>query len=395
MNSVLVTDGGQRSALAVVRSLGAAGYDVHVCATRIPSLAGASRFASSDHLVPDPLVDPEGFARMVASRADATSSVLVLPVTDASVTAVLERREHFAAFRLPFPSLESYRAISDKGGVASVADTLDIRVPRQSVLPVRHAPVPTELETLGFPVVVKPSRSVVAEGGRLHKTSVTYAGSREELDHRLAGLPDGAFPVLLQERVEGWGIGVFLLIWDGELLASFAHRRLREKPPSGGVSVLRESAPVPADLLARSRALLERFDWQGIAMVEYKGASTDSEPVLMEVNGRFWGSLQLAVDAGVDFPRLLAAAALGEPLAPVTEYRPGVRCRWFWGDVDHLIARMRRSPRELALPAGSPGRLRAGWEFAKAFGPGTRGEVLHWDDPLPAVRETMDWFRRR
>jgi predicted ATP-grasp superfamily ATP-dependent carboligase len=195
--------------------------------------------------------------------------------------------------------------------------------------------------------------------------------------------------------VIGPGIGVFVLVWDGELLAAFAHRRIREKPPSGGVSVLSESIALDRGLLARSDALLRDFDWQGVVMVEYKLDQKTGIPYLMEVNGRFWGSLQLAIDAGVDFPNMLVAAACGDPPPPVGDYRVGARLRWEWGDVDNLAVRLRRSRATLAVPQGSPGRVKGILDFVRAFGPGTRSEVFRRDDPRPFLRETLDWFRGR
>ena len=102
---------------------------------------------------------------------------------------------------------------------------------------------------LRFPVVAKPGRSVADSAGVRHKLRVRHAATPEELLRVIAELPDAAFPLLLQERVIGPGVGIFLLLWDGEVRATFAHRRLREKPPSGGVSVYRES--IAADPRAR------------------------------------------------------------------------------------------------------------------------------------------------
>jgi len=113
----------------------------------------------------------------------------------------------------------------------------------------------------------------------------------------------------------------------------------------------------------------------------------------MEVNGRFWGSLQLAIDAGVDFPALLVAAALGKPPAPVTAYTAGVRSRWFWGDVDHLVARLRRSRDDLSLPPGTPGRWAAVRDFFRVHRGVDREEILRRDDPRPFVRETAQWLK--
>ena len=227
------------------------------------------------------------------------------------------------------------------------------------------------------------------------QVGVRYAASAAELERVLESYDPAAFPVLAQQRITGPGIGVFLLRWNGEILAAFAHRRLREKPPSGGVSVYRESAALDPALLERSRRLLESFDWSGVAMIEYKLDQATGTPYLMEINGRFWGSLQLAIDAGVDFPELLLRAAAGDPAPPVLSWRLGVRSRWWWGDVDQLIARLRHSSARLNLPPGEPGRIGALARFLLLWRPGDRSEIFRLGDPRPFLRETADWIRRR
>jgi predicted ATP-grasp superfamily ATP-dependent carboligase len=224
---------------------------------------------------------------------------------------------------------------------------------------------------------------------------VAHVRDAAALRAALDALPEGAYPVLLQERIVGPGVGIFLLLWEDEVVAAFSHRRIREKPPSGGVSVYRESHPLDPALLERSVALLRAFGWRGVAMVEYKVDAASGTPYIMEINGRFWGSLQLALDAGVDFPALLLEAAAGRKPRPVLGYRTGVRLRWTWGEVDHLLARARRSREELALTEDEPGLGGAVARFLAAFGPGSRDEVFRPSDPLPALRETLDWLRGR
>ena len=110
---------------------------------------------------------------------------------------------------------------------------------------------------------------------------------------------------------------------------------------------------------------------------------------VMEINGRFWGSLQLAIDAGVNFPALVAGAVLGEEVAPPPEWTPSVRLRWEWGEVDHLLIRMRRSRVALALPAEAPGRIGALLAFL-AHRPGRdRCEIFRLGDPMPFVVESL------
>jgi predicted ATP-grasp superfamily ATP-dependent carboligase len=275
------------------------------------------------------------------------------------------------------------------------ASKLGIAIPVQEILPDIRAIDSLDLSALRYPIVIKPARSVSERDGVRATFAVTYASDASELRRRLRALPTGAFPLLLQQRIVGPGSGIFLLLWDGEIRAQFAHQRLSEKPPSGGVSVYRESVAIDEELRDRSRALLERFGWQGVAMVEYKRDSATGQPYLMEVNGRFWGSLQLAIDSGVDFPRILAACALGEDSQQIPTYRIGVRSRWWWGQVDHLIGRVRRARTE-PWPPGIRSAHRAIGDLVLApFRRADYEEILRWTDPGPFWNETLRWIARR
>jgi len=388
MTTVLVTDGHLRSALAAVRSLGRAGYRVVIASPRAPSLAGSSRWAALEVPVPASLREPHAFVQAVASVAHREGAELVLPMSEESLIALASAPDT-AGLCIPYPALETLSRVNDKQVVLASAAALGMSVPRQTVARDRAA-VTATADFPPFPVVVKPSRSVSGQGGERERFGVTYAQSEGELARRLAALPDAAFPVLLQQRIVGPGTGVFLLIWDSRVVARFAHRRIREKPPSGGVSVCAESVAADPVLVERCRELLAGFGWRGPAMVEFKEDAATGERFLMEINGRFWGSLQLAIDAGVDFPRLLAEVALGGHPTSVTEYRTGVRWRWWWGEVDHLWRRLRGD----SDPLESVGRLGALKRLLFPGG-GARDDVLRFDDARPFMRETLDWIRGR
>lgn len=396
MTSILVLDGDQRAALAVVRSLGSAGHQVVVGTASARSLAGGSRFCRDELLLPDSLWMPDAFAGAVEREVRQRRIDVVMPITEASLLALLPIRSRLAPAVLPFPDEATFRAICDKERVLAAAAELGIAVPRQEVAHTR-AELQQLAASLQLPVVLKPSRSVAetsVNGGGRRKLTVTHARDARSLMRAADELPDAAYPLLVQERIAGDGIGIFLLLWRGQLVAQFAHRRLREKPPSGGVSVYRESIPAEPALVGRSERLLQHFNWSGVAMVEYKVDRATGRPYLMEINGRFWGSLQLAIDAGVDFPGLLLECALHEDRAPapVLEYRTGVRSRWWWGDVDHLIARLRTSREELGLTDNEPSRLGALARFLTLWRPGDRSEVLRAGDARPFIRETAAWF---
>jgi predicted ATP-grasp superfamily ATP-dependent carboligase len=391
---ILVTDGEQRAALALVRSLGRSGHRVYVCSARRKSLAGASRYAAAEAQTAEPLANAERFTDDVRQLVARWGIDTLLPVSEPALLALLPARDELGDdVLLPFPQAATFRRICDKAEVLSAAARVGLAIPRQRTLRTREEAMSIEPTALEFPLVLKPARSVGEHDGRRAKLAVRQVADVAQWSAALRALGDEAYPLLVQQRIVGPGVGIFLLVWDGRLLATFAHRRIREKPPSGGVSVYRESIPADPALVQRSHELLDQFGWCGVAMVEYKVDERTGTPYVMEVNGRFWGSLQLAIDAGVDFPVLLVAAAAGEPVAPVMAYRSGVRSRWWWGDVDHLLARLRHSREALSLAPDAPGRWRAVRDFLTIHVGMDRNEILRPDDPRPFLRESIQWFR--
>lgn len=381
-HTVLVTDGEQRSALAVTRSLGAAGFHVIVGHTDPRAIAAASRYAARRVLLPSAEAEPEAWSEAVMSAVREMDIRAVVPVTEPSLLAALPSGLGDAV--IAGPTYAAFEAIRDKESLLERAAGLGIATPSQHVMA-----SPGEPPDLPYPLVVKPARSVFEEDGQRVKTGVQYARDAGHLRRLLADVPAAAYPVLLQEYIPGAGIGVFGLRWDGRRLATFAHRRLREKPPSGGVSVCSVSVDAPPELVASSWRLLESYDWRGPAMVEYKQAA-DGRAVLMEVNGRFWGSLQLALHAGVDFPALLVRAALGLPVTPVEDYRTGVRNHWEWGEVDAALIRWRKPD---PVTGRREGLLRALADLVWVLPVRDRAEVFRLSDPLPFWRETLAWWK--
>ena len=386
---ILVTDSDTRSALAVVRSLGHAGHEVFVAGDHDPSLASVSRHCHGRVRCPHPGQDPAGFVQSIVDAARQQKIALVVPTTEITTLLLTRHRGSLPNdCRLPFPDSDIVANASNKAWVVRLATELGVPVPR--TIAVESASQALEID-LPFPVVVKPARSRVQTDSGWLSMGVSYASNAADLSVTLQALPEQAFPVLLQERIDGPGKGIFACFDQGRPVALFAHRRLREKPPSGGVSVLCESAPLDAVAVEHGVRLLTRLQWQGVAMVEFKQDSRDGSLRLMEINARFWGSLQLAIDAGVDFPRILADIASGQAPSMPVPYAVGVRSRWLAGDLDALLLVLTRSRQRLDLPASHPGRLATLAGFLNPWGGNLNFEIERWDDFGPA---RLEWRRR-
>lgn len=390
---VLVTDGNERASLAVTRSLGRRGIPVYVGAETSRSLAGASRYCRSSFVYPSPWLAPDDYAACIIEQARAHDASVVFPMTDMAVELLGEARlRDCATFIIPIPSMERYHALSDKYRLMQWAQREGIPIPDTQF--VTDGDVEAILPGLNrWPVVVKPGRSLVRVHGSLKKTSVQYARNADELRRLYTEYAELREPSLVQSRIVGQGEGVFGLFEKGRPRAMFAHRRLREKPPSGGVSVLRESVALPEPMATYAQAIAQSVEWDGVVMMEFKVDRQSGIPFLMEVNGRFWGSLQLAIDAGVDFPWLLYRMATTGAVPESQPYRVGVKSRWWLGDVDHLLLRLRKSDHELSLPPGSLSRSATIKNFFNVFDRQTKGEVLRLGDLRPGFHELRMYFR--
>lgn len=382
---VLISDGEARPALAATRSLAAAGYTVEVLAHSRFSLAGASRHASAVHRVPDASQDPIAWARSVEALLDREPNQLLFPVTEVALgslfAADLDQRSDTLT-----PDRTAYEAMTDKAALVERAESLGLDVPKSAFFadPKTFSALP---EGFQYPVVLKPRTSRWLTDGRWQSGDVCIIQSDAE-GRAVCAHPGMAGGFLLQEYVPGHGESICLLTQNGQSRASFSHKRLREKPPSGGVSVLSESQRPDPELLAASEKLLESARWEGIAMVEFR-RTPEGRAALMEVNPRLWGSLQLAIDAGVDFPSLALAIRSGESFSkPVVE--TGRKLRWLLGDFDHLWMVLLRPPAHKGLSAR---RLRAIRRFFVSFFDASKLEVARLRDLRPFLADLFSWLR--
>lgn len=318
---------------------------------------------------------------------------VVLPVTDAA-SRVLLGQDHVLGARVAGPSAAAYQRASDKQRLLEMAPQFGIRVPRQIVLGSADL-VASVIERLEGAWVLKPARSVVDVEGQAHSLQVSFASSPAAIPALVSAYPEAAYPLLIQERIVGTGVGIFLLRNGGKTVLSFGHRRLREKPPAGGVSTFREAVVPDVELVRKCEALLDALGYEGPAMIEFKEDERGGEPVLMEINARLWGSLQLAIDAGLDFPGALVALAAQQPIPAPAVVRPGVRSYWELGELDHALAIWRKSPEALAVgpsfQVGARSALRALCDRRWT----DRAEVFRFSDPAPFLVELYHWIRRR
>ncbi|MGH2475918.1 MAG: ATP-grasp domain-containing protein [Candidatus Limnocylindrales bacterium] len=354
---LLVTDAGRGSALAFIRSLGQRGWHITAADADRHSPGFRSRFTTDRLVYPDPRVDAAAAVETVLGAIRDRGVDLVVPVTDEIGLPLAAARDRIDdRVRVALPGPEALAATHDKARTLELAARLAVPTPPT----VRAATAEDAIAAaadLGWPVVVKPQTSRERrDDGAMEAFTVAYAGDSRTLRERVEAL-GGRTGVLLQRWRPGEGHGIEMLAFEGRPLAAFQHRRLREVPVTGGASALRESVALDPVLFGHACRLLAALRWTGLAMVEFR--LTPDGPELMEINGRVWGSLPLAVRAGMDFPGRLADLLLDGPpdedTPPATGYRIGVRARNLRLEVSWIgaVTMGRRRYPELPWPARS------------------------------------------
>ena len=395
---VLVLDGNENQSLAAVRSLAAAGHDVYVGADSSWSKAGWSRYSKGSFRYTAPQVAVDEFVERIVREVKGHDGTLVMPMTERTTMPLSERRDEiFAAGGLMvLPPHEVVLQAFDKRRTTELAQSLGVEVPATTVISNRRE-AEEFVQTASFPAVLKPrsSEEVMADGRVMSAGAPRYAKDRTEFMAACDEMFKRSSALLVQEFIEGRGVGYFALMQYGELRAEFAHRRIRDVRPTGSGSALRESVSPDPRVRDASLKILHALSWHGVAMVEFRQRD-DGTPVFLEVNGRFWNSLALAIHAGVDFPALVAEIAQGKDVELDDQYRQqyrqNVRCRWFLGDFRHLLEVMR------GAPAGYPGKLPSRWRTLAHFLTPVRWtyhDNFSSRDPLPEFADWIDFVFRK
>ena len=390
---ILVLDGHSSAALAVTRSAGRAGHWVAVGANQgLFAAAKLSRYCRAELSYPISTSVPDDFVNSVREFTQPHGIDLIIPITDWTLGPLSAQRKQFDEIcRVAMPSDAALAFASDKYRTIELAQSIGMAVPKTTL--VRTLDDLAQCKGGPFPLVVKDRFSVRWIDGKAVFGSVEYAYSTEDLTSKVAGRVRTAGDVLVQEFVFGVGIGFSCFVIGGKAFLPFQWERIREVDPRGSASSARKSVPLESSLASKSVRLITEMGFEGLAMVEYKQAK-DGSLILMEINGRPWGSIGLPVACGIDYPRHLIDWSLQGTLPPaICAYGENVVCRRLVGELTHL------SNIRAGRPANWPGTYPDFWPslltMAVPWRPGMCYDDVWLSDPRPGIAGLRNWLQSR
>lgn len=366
--------GGDYQGLGIVRSLGRHGVPVCVIDDE-RSIARYSRYTSFAERIPS-LLEAKDTVRSLLDfgRAHGLRGWLLYPTRDEQVAALSQHREELSEFfRVSTPSWNTVKWLWDKRNTYQLAQELGIPLPR-TWYPRGVADL-AQIEG-HFPVAIKPAikeHFVYATRDKAWRAD-TPEQLGELYERALQIIP--AEEIMIQDLIPGDGTCQYsycTFFKQGNSIAKLAARRRRQHPLEfGRSSTYVETIDLPL-LEDYSQRFLRAIDYYGLVEMEYKRDLRDGQFRLLDVNGRTWGYHTIGRLAGIDFPYLLFADQMNEPVESSTG-KAGVR--WIRLLTD--------------LPTGILGILKGQikpYEYLRTLFDYDEEAVFSFEDPFPGMAE--------
>jgi predicted ATP-grasp superfamily ATP-dependent carboligase len=352
--------------------------------------ARRSRYCADFRVYPSPLDNVEDFRKWLIRTVSSNEYELLVGTTEFTIPLISEWRQELEPHvQIPLPDHTTLKSAFDKSVVTRLAQDLNLTIPPTTFIDDWEKFEKVTRKNRQWPLIIKPRSSVGCKDGRRFGLSVQYAFDPDALRRIYYDLCEQTSWPMLQSYVSGRGVGCFFLIQKGNVVARFQHQRIRDTNPTGSRSSLRVSSSADLSLMDASERLLRAMGWEGLAMVEYR-VDSDGTPYFMEVNPRPWGSIQLAVEAGVDFPLMWYRGVVGQTIEEVKSYHHGIACRYLVGDLTHLESVLRGPSPDWRLPY--PRRLRTLVNFFKFWGRNMRYDDFAAEDWRPGFYGLKNYF---
>ncbi len=372
---VFLLGANDRAAATVSRQLARAGHRVGVADWTAHPIR-FSRFVDGFHRLADPELDVESCVEDLARTLEREDYEFLIPMNDAALElcytaeTLLSRRTQVLGINGP----DSRNFSRDKSVLYEACRAIGFPLPES-----RRVATLDELSKLlpelRYPLMARPVSSKVIHRNRLYSFKPKMIHDEIQLvDFLRENI--ASVPFMLQAPLKGHGAGYNVLAREGSILVAYAHRRIHEAW-GGGASTYRGT--IPLDTYAEFSlvpALIKRMGWNGVAMLEFLVSGGRAYPI--EMNGRFWGSIELGVFGGCDMPsEFFAEFGEGRGVHQRTERRQPVYARNLKWDLILLVT---------GLAQGQSPSLLLDW--AKSFSNLFQGREIIEDNPLkdPAFR---------
>lgn len=332
-STVLITNFSYKNALAAVRDIGSKGINIHTCGPPTRNkVASLSKYSSGYSLYTSPNDNVDRFLIDIKRILSSWEYEMIIPIgVDTTIPISYNKEELSEYARVPVADYEILENAHDKYKTIEIARSVGVPVPETSIVSGESI----EEELFEYPLVIKARKGAAGSGTRYITSEDDFSKVVREFHQKKS---DGIFDYerpMVQEYIPGDLMDVCVLFNRGRPRAALAQRRVITYPPSGGVGIVNETVEDP-ELIEIALKLLKRMNWHGVAQVEFK-KDGNGVPRLMEINPKFWGTLELSIAAGLNFPYMLYRMTMDGDIEPNFSYERNLQLWWYFAHLPQIF----------------------------------------------------------
>jgi len=305
------------------------------------------------------------------------SKAVIYPCTDIIVSIISKYREHLEPwYHIILPENKTVNMLMDKTQFYDFAEKNDFPVSRTLFIHNKTEAKKVARE-FNFPCIVKPPMNSIPSWEQNSKSKAYLFDTPDEFLNSYDLLSLWSPTLIAQEWIVGPVNNLFscncYFSKNGEPLATFVARKLRQWPPETGDSCLGEECR-NEEVLHETIRLFKSVNYRGLGYVEFKQDSRTGKNYIVEPNiGRPTGRSAIAETGGVEIIYSMYCDALDLPLPPNRVQKYG-NAKWIY------FARDLQS----AFHYYRNGKLTLS-EWLHSLRGVTVDAIFAWNDPMPFI----------
>ena len=299
---ILVSDANSKISLGIIRSFNPKIYKVEVFSVYKKPLCYYSKYCKNINVLPE--YESKFFEKEFINLLKKKKFDFIIPVQFKSFLYLSKLKKKILKYsNINCESFDKISKVSSKYYVSEVVNQLKLdSLKKIKTYKLSNFKNLQKIQNkIRYPIVIKPKNE---QGGMSH--NVYYSDSINDTKKIYKKIKGNNNLILkdyiVQKKINGVGRGFFSYSKNGKCLIFFQHQRLRELPISGGASVAAVSI-YDKKLAEIGKTIVKKLKWNGVLMLEFKFFKGNY--YLIEANPKFWGSLDLAIASGVNFPLIM------------------------------------------------------------------------------------------
>ncbi|WP_299334813.1 ATP-grasp domain-containing protein [uncultured Psychroserpens sp.] len=300
---VLVPDGDSTWALSVIQCLShVERYKLFVLSNKKRTATKYSKYTSYYKYYER--TTEANWLEIIKNEIQANNISIVVPIAESELYFFIKHKETISQFSkiIPLPELTNFEIAKEKRLLSEFAQTNEIRHPRSFNI-TSESDKQAMLSTINFPILIKPKDQKGGDG-------IIKITTKADFEKQI---PNISQPLFIQEYIEGYDIDCSVLCRNGKIITYTIQQGTLQGhspfAPQLGFDFVDNDK-----VFELVREVMLKLDWSGVAHLDMRYDKKANDYKLIEINPRFWGSIEASRVAGINFPDLVIQLAHGQPV---------------------------------------------------------------------------------